>query len=186
MVVTQSSDLAATFQYNGTRPEPENMEYDSIMRNTIDTKNKTEFLNYILSKVQAEPMSGCWIWTAAWDGGGYPHFRLSGKDFKAHRVSYELHKGPIPRNYDVCHSCDLPCYINPNHLFVGTRRQNMLDSSNKGRFVTSKRKAHLNKIRKYKLSELDVAEIHRLRLIEKSPTKFIAAKFKINFSTVNR
>jgi YHS domain-containing protein len=71
----------------------------------------------------------CWLWTAATDGKGYGRF----DNMAAHRFAYELYIGPIPDKLFVCHKCDNPPCVNPDHLFLGTQKDNMLDCSRKGR-----------------------------------------------------
>lgn len=75
----------------------------------------------------------CWPWTASFTTTGYGQFRISGRTRKAHQVSWELHNGPIPDGLFVLHRCDYPPCVNPAHLFLGTNRDNYLDSAAKGR-----------------------------------------------------
>jgi len=78
-----------------------------------------------------EPNTGCWLWTGHVNPQGYGRF---GTRHKAHRVSFEVHNGPIPAGHHICHRCDQPGCVNPEHLFAGTRADNMRDASRKGRF----------------------------------------------------
>ena len=80
-----------------------------------------------------EPNSGCWIWFGAVNGQGYGNIGRFGKSLKAHRVSWQVNRGPIPRGKHVLHRCDMTCCINPDHLFIGTASDNMLDMYSKGR-----------------------------------------------------
>jgi len=78
--------------------------------------------------------SGCWIWNASVNYRGYGKFQLkSNTTAGAHRVSWELHFGKIPDGLYVCHKCDIPSCVNPNHLFLGTAKDNTADMHKKGR-----------------------------------------------------
>ena len=79
--------------------------------------------------------SGCWLWNAACRTTGYGVFSYNGKPVTASRVSYILYKGTDPGDLFVCHTCDNPKCVNPDHLFLGTNQDNVEDRKRKGRPV---------------------------------------------------
>jgi len=85
------------------------------------------------SKFTEEPNTGCWLWTGALNKGGYGSVRYNKKTTGAHRASYQIYTGNIPNNLHVLHRCDNPCCVNPEHLFLGTNEDNVLDCKSKGR-----------------------------------------------------
>ena len=88
------------------------------------------------SKFTPEPMSGCWLWIGAVnDKKGYGKISIHSKRAYAHRVSWGLYRGPIPAGAHVLHKCDVPCCVNPDHLYLGDQRQNNLDRDRRGRHV---------------------------------------------------
>lgn len=94
-----------------------------------------QLLERIASKAVPEPMSGCYIWTAAIDKNGYGRVFVDGQNRRAHTVIYELSFGPVPHGHCVCHHCDTPSCVNPEHLFIGTHKDNMNDAAMKGRII---------------------------------------------------
>lgn len=81
------------------------------------------------------PKVGCWEWFAAKDHFGYGQIGRYGRRnlIRAHRLSWLLFNGPIPDSLCVLHRCDNPSCVNPNHLFLGTKKDNAIDKAKKGR-----------------------------------------------------
>lgn len=119
----------------------------------------------------------CWLWEGAKQSGGYGRFIYEGFVDGAHRVAYRLLKGPIPKGLHVCHSCDTPSCVNPDHLWVGIAKQNQSDCIAKGRKAKQNSKLTIDQVReirdkyiprKYHLDKLaseygvDRAQIHRI------------------------
>lgn len=100
-------------------------------------------------KVNKDGINGCWLWRGGTRGRGklkYGSAWYNGKNEGAHRLSWIFHNGYLPSHkgldpVEVCHKCDNPLCVNPDHLFLGTRKDNMQDKINKGR-CGQKNKSH--------------------------------------------
>lgn len=79
----------------------------------------------------------CWLWTGAATSAGYGNLGRSRKDgpINAHRFSYEIHNGPIPKGLHILHICDVRRCVNPEHLIAGTALDNIRDSISKNRML---------------------------------------------------
>lgn len=95
-------------------------------------KKVTDYKEKLISKVEVLP-SGCWEWRGAKSPKGYGRMSYKGEAQYTHRISYEVHKGPIEEGLCVCHSCDNPICVNPEHLWTGTHLENIQDRDAKGR-----------------------------------------------------
>lgn len=144
----------------------------------------------------------CWVWTGAKLRGGYGSFGFNGKPRQTHRVSYELRYGVDPGSLCVCHRCDNPSCVNPEHLFLGTKEDNGRDMVRKGRQNFQKRPetlargdAHWHRVhperivrgsahKNSKLTDSDVIEIRKL-LAEGVVQRKIAERFNVTQTVVS-
>jgi hypothetical protein len=127
----------------------------------------------IESKVHRITESGCWVWMGATQVRGYGEIITRNRKLLAHRASYEVFVGPIPKGMYVCHACDNVYCVNPNHLFLGTQKQNLQDMKAKGRSTWGERNPRA------KLKMEQVVLIKEM-LKNKSPVKEIAEKFNVS------
>lgn len=108
-------------------------------------RNLTDLKMNLMSRfekfVMPEPNTGCHLWMGALRGKGYGSFSIGNKDHIASRVAYELYTGHIPENMVVCHSCNQPSCVNPNHLYIGSYSDNTQQAVRDGRhFVAAGQK----------------------------------------------
>lgn len=121
----------------------------------------------------------CWIWTGAKEGGRYGSLKVNGKNTKAHRYSWEIHNGKIPEGNVVMHSCDNPKCVNPDHLSVGTTKDNVTDRVQKGRSAIGEKSGAS------KLSLEQVSEIRRTYKFRVVTKVALAKKFSVAVSTID-
>lgn len=139
--------------------------------------------------------SGCWLWTGTLSPKGYGNIGLGGRGGKhsgAHRVSWELHYGPIPEGLFVLHRCDVPACVNPEHLWLGTNRDNIDDMMAKGRSASgdnSGARKHPDRVPRgskhcqAKLTEVKVSEMRTLYSYGTVTLDCLAKQFGISLAT---
>ena len=99
---------------------------------TQDDKNRT-LQARLAAKTTIDPLSGCHLWEGSRNRDGYPQITLQGKTHALHRLLWTVRYGPIPAGLELCHRCDEPRCINPDHHFVDTHQGNMADRTQKRR-----------------------------------------------------
>lgn len=125
-------------------------------------------------------LSDCWYWVGAGSSNGrYGCFRAGGKHGKhmgAHRAAWEIFKGEIPKGMHVLHRCDVPSCVNPDHLFLGTHKENMDDRAAKGRLRVRPMFGEKNGNAKLTLEKV---EQMRLARADGQSVRLIAEKFGV-------
>lgn len=124
-----------------------------------------------------EPNSGCWLWLGAeFVGTSYGRMSWRGKSRLTHRLSWLAHRGEIPTGLFVCHKCDVPACINPDHLFLGTHAENMRDRKNKGRSFRPQGERH----NMAKLTSEAALSIRK----DRRPAKILSAEYGVTPDTI--
>jgi DNA-binding XRE family transcriptional regulator len=146
----------------------------------VDTKDR------FFSKVDMS--SGCWIWQGAINEGGYGIFWDNNKPIRAHRWSFKFFNGELNDDICVLHNCpegDNPLCVNPHHLFLGTRADNIQDMVSKGRQNFSGPGAHKGEKHHLSvLSEGEVVEIRKIRESDKLSYQELATLFGVSKPTI--
>lgn len=133
----------------------------------------------------------CWTWTGACSIGGYGQMGIKGKTVGAHRISYEIHIGPVPQGLYVLHRCDNPPCCNPRHLFLGTIADNNADRDAKGRVsrgdhVDPACRARGERCHKSPLTEEIVRTLRRDYALGGVSLKTLAQRYQVTKTTVRR
>jgi hypothetical protein len=142
--------------------------------------NKADtFLNFV-----EKDQNGCWLWQRSKTKDGYGNFSINGMKVLVHRWSFEFFKGRIPAGLVVCHACDVPACLNPDHLFLGSQAENMQDMVNKNRHGPNSREGESNG-----RAKLKTYEVHRIRR-DYSPGKTsqteLAARYNVSQAQIQR
>lgn len=139
----------------------------------------SQLIDKLMSRVECDLNTGCWLWSGPADRKGYGHVWWKGRHRTAHRVSYEEQVGPISGGLHVCHRCDTPACVNPAHLWLGTGQDNVDDRVAKGRSRSGQGRGETNSANK-----LTSAEVLEIRAAE-APQKVLAANYGVDQSLIS-
>ncbi len=138
---------------------------------------KSKYLARVKAHEEADEI--CWNWTKGINSRGYGNMWIEGKTRAAHRVSYEIYKGEIPKGMVILHSCDNKRCINPKHLSAGTSKENTQDAVRKGRMASGERQGSS------RLKSEEVAIIKQ-RIANKDRIVDIARDYKVEETTIGK
>lgn len=132
--------------------------------------------------VQKKAHHDCWIWIGSLTvRGGYGQLNDKGKLLKAHRLSFQIHNGHIPKGLFICHRCNVPACCNPQHLYAGTAKQNWDDTIDAGtRFVPNGAKGE-----KHHDAKLNIKQVKYI-LASSETGVGLAKKFGVTPQSISR
>jgi len=128
------------------------------------------------SLIAEDVVTGCWNWRGYIGRNGYGLLAMTrGRQYQTHRLAWEFYNGDIPKGMCVCHHCDNRCCVNPDHLFIGTRLDNIADATKKGRVSQGERHCHA------KLTKAQVIEIYKTP----DTIRSLAKKFNMSIAQIH-
>lgn len=145
-------------------------------------RKKVPINERLLSKIDKNDETNCWEWTGSLSKFGYGRIGFRDKVYLTHRISYEIFNGSFDQNLFVCHKCDNPKCINPEHLFLGSQLDNMKDCSTKKRAFSRSFPGEDNPFAK--LSNKD-ASLIRCKLKKGYKGKELAKLYNVNATTIS-
>jgi hypothetical protein len=150
-----------------------NPDHIRLSKSPIQRQDRNK---YFWDRVEKRDQYSCWLWKGTIYSSGYGVAKIGRTRMLAHRLSYELLRGPIDDGLFVCHTCDNPSCVNPSHLFLGTLQDNVDDMMVKERNVRGRN------VNTCKLTEDDVLEIRKLA--GNLSTKELANRFGVSDTTI--
>lgn len=149
-------------------------------------KDRETKIEILFSGIKINRETLCWEWTKSKSSNGYGviYARIDGKRkmVRMHRLAWEVYNGPIPKGKCVLHQCDVRHCVNPNHLFIGTREDNIRDMFEKGRH----RAVRGNKVNTARLTAADVRKVITLKTMLGKDNQIIANMFGVTRGAISK
>lgn len=139
---------------------------------------------YWSNVVTSPDPADCWDWKGSVNGKGYGRLSVAGRTVLIHRLSYEIHDGPLTEGLLICHQCDNRRCSNPAHLFEGTHEENMSDMVSKKRSGKRGGKGEMNGN-----ARLTVEQVHEIRhkyATQRTTLKKLGAEYGVHFDTISK
>tara|TARA_R110000868_G_scaffold228311_3_gene481337 strand:- start:136 stop:744 length:609 start_codon:yes stop_codon:yes gene_type:complete len=162
--VCETCDKSFRWRRCSCRKDPTFCSFECTKYKNFKKSQKIDLIKESLDKCVIKK-DGCWGWSGVIDKDGYGRMSYSSKlgSRRAHVASYLVYKGPVPNGILVCHSCDVRACTNPDHLWLGTEKQNTADMIEKGRRNNRNWPVHIGiQNVNAKLDDEKVKEIRRL------------------------
>ena len=144
---------------------------------------------WLRSHTESDARTGCMLWRGSTYSNGYGHARVprERKTTGAHRLAYTLFVGAIPDGMDVCHKCDVRRCVNPRHLFVGTRAENIRDASKKRRLSSGSERSRMFDGARSPRSKLSWSDVEDIRAAWAAGEKQceIAKRYPVTHRTIS-
>ncbi len=144
--------------------------------------NKTHILKRFNEKV--EKSENCWIWKGFVNPQGYGTFKLNDRSITAHRASWIIHNGEIPVKMYICHKCDIKSCVNPDHLYIGTAKDNVRDAIERGQHPKGPNKKKGSPGEKNIKAKLNLEKVEFIRKNISMSIKELSEKFKVSETTI--
>ena len=148
---------------------------------TLEIHTKEQGLLHFFQRIgDAEE---CWLWSGAKNDKGYGQISIEGKVLYAHRVAYELVYGPVDDDLEICHHCDNSSCVRPNHLFIGTHHDNMVDAGRKGHM---RRNMQGSRHPATRLTEDDIRQIRKRYAVGGITYSKLALDYDVGWTTIQK
>jgi len=143
-------------------------------------------LALLKSRCKVDPRSECWGWANRIEDSGYGRLRVKGKSHYAHRLAYTLAHGKVPEGIDVMHHCNNKRCCNPDHLFAGTRKENVQRTASLGRMSCGLRHSFITRRTAQARAKLTMGKAREIRRRRDEDKHALAAEYGVSEACIRK